>query len=430
MTELSKLDNQFGRRINRTSKQLEKWMRANIGTLVLGDDGLPIVPDFSGTIETHHPNGRVHEQASIRRGKLSGPYRRYFDDGTLEHSCQYRAGEISSDFWPSGQPKHKQMKRGGLIVKEWYYPSGKLQKRYVSDSTGFAVEPVRFWHENGQLAEEVHTKEGDRLGPWLRFFEDGTPRLEAEYGEEETLIVRNAWDDERRQVVKDGDGVHHDDGRDISVSYKLLYESDRVHSRELRGGIAHGVETIWYDGVLWSTQEYVNGKLHGVSTTFYENGRVRSRSIYRNDEEIETEELPRFDDPRPAVRIEIEANEKLYQAWNHPLLDQYPRPMNLEQVQSQLEIPAFLAEVFERNQAGTLKEQYEDLNTFDDSVAYMVMVDERGRRRGSVEGCLRVFRGDRGSVPADDPATDVRSWTHRRACGAMSDHGLDPSHIC
>jgi antitoxin component YwqK of YwqJK toxin-antitoxin module len=82
------------------------------------------------------------------------------------------------------------MTRGKLRVEEWYFPTGQLQKRYVSDKTGYAVEPVRVWHENGQLAEELHTKKGEELGPWLKFFDDGSPRLEAEHRKGRTWSSR------------------------------------------------------------------------------------------------------------------------------------------------------------------------------------------------------------------------------------------------
>jgi antitoxin component YwqK of YwqJK toxin-antitoxin module len=378
MTELAKLDRSLVRQLNRTGKQLEKWARAHIALIALGDDGEPIDPTFSGTIETHHPGGRVFEEATVRRGVLSGPYRRYREDGTLEHSCYYKAGEVSSDYWPSGQPKCRTLKRGGLTVYEWYYPSGDIQKRYVADKSGDAVEPIRFWHENGQLAEEVHVKGGKKLGPWLKFFDDGSPRLEAAHRRGETPVVKNAWDDRRRQVVKDGDGTYFDDGRDIDLCYGLSLNGDWTRSMELRGGVRHGVETTWHQGVLWSTQEFVAGKAHGLCTHFYDNGRVRSKDVYRNGKEVKSEAFPKFDDPRPAVLLEVEANEELYKAQGQPLLDSYPAPLNLEEVQARLEVPAFLEEVFERNKAGKLEEGYDDLNRFDDSIGYRVMVDERG----------------------------------------------------
>ena len=104
---------QEGRATVRIHQQVAREMGPRpIAQVADGDDGKPIDPNFSGTIQTHHPGGQLFEEAVIRRGTLSGPYRRYFEDGTLEHSCYYKAGEISADYWPGGQPRHKKLKRG------------------------------------------------------------------------------------------------------------------------------------------------------------------------------------------------------------------------------------------------------------------------------------------------------------------------------
>ena len=87
----------------------------------------------------------------------------------------------------------------------------------------------------------------------------------------------------------------------------------------------------------------------------------------------------KFDRPMPAVVLSVEANEKLYTAWRHIRVDEYPRVLNLEQVRKLLTVPQFLREVHERNLAGTLKEEYEDCNTFDDGIAYFLTVDDLGK---------------------------------------------------
>jgi antitoxin component YwqK of YwqJK toxin-antitoxin module len=309
---------------------------------------------------------------------LSGPYRRYLDNGILEHACFYQGGQVCADYWPNGQPKHKTMKRGPLEIHEWYYPSGNVQKRFVAGKSGYAVEPVCLWYDNGQLAEEVHIKRGHKFGPWLKFFEDGSPRLQAEHRKRERLVVNNAWDDRRWQVVQKGRGTYFDDGLDIAVSYELIFKSAWTRSRELEHGIPHGVSTTWHNGVLWSRQEFADGKLHGADTIFYNNGRVRLRSIFFYGQAIKTEKFRKFDNPQPAVLLSVEANAELYEAWGEPLLDTYPTPRNLERIQAKLKVPTFLEEVFERNKSGELTEAYEDLNTFDDSIAYFATVNERG----------------------------------------------------
>jgi antitoxin component YwqK of YwqJK toxin-antitoxin module len=378
MTELTRLDRPVVGQLNRACTQIETWVRANIDRIAVGDNGEPIDAALSGEVETLYPNGQAWEQASVRRGRVSGAYRRFSEDGVLVHSCYYQGGKVCADYWPSGQPKHKTIKRGKLKVHEWYYPSGTLQKRLVEDGSGYAVEPVQLWHENGQLTEELHIRQGRKFGPWLKFFADGSPRLEAEHGKQESLVVKNAWDDQGRQVVKNGRGTYTEDPRHIDVSYELFFESGWIRSFTLRGGIPHGESTTWSYGVLWSKRQYANGKLDGECTTYYSNGRPRTRSTYREGREGKTENFPKFDHPMPAVLLKTEANEMLYTPWGEPLLTAYPEPRNLELVQAQLPMPAFLTDVFARNQAGTLREEYENLNTFDDNIAYRLTIDERG----------------------------------------------------
>ena len=378
MKDLEKLSRLADRQIGRCATQLEKWVRSHFSKIALGDSGEPIDPNFSGEIETHFPNGKLFEKAIVRNGKLNGPYQRFKEQGVLEQSCFYKGGQESADYWPNGQARHKVMKQGKLKVYEWYFESGKIQKRYVADKSDNAVEPIQIWHENGQLAEELHTKKGKKLGPWLKFFEDGSPCLQAEHGDKEKLVVTNAWDDQRRQVVKNGRGTYCGDGRNVDTQYKLFSQSDWIKSEELRNGVRHGKSITWHRGVLYSQDQYVNGQLHGEVLVFHDNGRIQTRSSYHQGKEIKTEEFPKFDHPKPVVVIATKANADLYAGWRRPLLDQYPVSLNLEQLQSKMTIPTFLEEVFERNKSGNLKSSYENIDTFNDSIYYQVSVDANG----------------------------------------------------
>jgi hypothetical protein len=67
--------------------------------------------------------------------------------------------------------------------------------------------------------------------------------------------------------------------------------------------------------------------------------------------------------------------------------------LNLEKVQKQLKVPQFLREVHERNLAGTLKEDYEDWNTFDDGIAYFLTVDVSGEATAATANGSGVYSG-------------------------------------
>ena len=93
---------------------------------------------------------------------------------------------------------------------------------------------------------------------------------------------------------------------------------------------------------------------------------------------VQSQSFPKFDRPIPVVVLRVEANEKLYTAWGHVRVDEYPQVLNLDTVQTQLQVPDFLHEVHERNQTGTTRNEYEDCNTFNDGIAYFLTVSATG----------------------------------------------------
>ena len=325
------------------------------------------------------PNGLVSEYLEVKKGKPNGAYREFFDDGTVRKVVFYKSGKVSGDFWPDGQIKRKESRRGSETIIEWFYPSGKLQKRVVMDKSHCSfLEPVRLYHENGRLAEEVGCKGREEYGPWVKFFDDGSPQLEAEHAEGRTLIVKNAWNEHRVQVVKDGAGVFYNEGRSIVWEYDVFSPGTRWQNEtELKNGVPHGKETSYHGGVLWSVGQCENG-LPLEHTVYYDNGRIRCKEKHVGKKWITSKSFPKFDEPVPAVVLNVEANEDLYAAWKHIQVDEYPCVLNLDDVRSELQIPDFLREVHERNLAKALKSDYEDWNRFDDGIAYFLTVNEAG----------------------------------------------------
>lgn len=391
--EFDNLDRAFMNVLLRGNRALEKWIRSHIVELATDEVGNPIDAQFTGVVEIRQANGLVGEYLEVKKGKPSGAYREFFDDGTVRKVVFYKSGKVTGDFWPDGHLKRKEFKGGPHTIIEWYYPGGTLQKRYVKNKEGYAAEPVRLYHENGQLAEEVHTVGGEKRGPWLKFFDDGSPQLQAEYAPGEKLIVRNAWTADRAQIVKDGTGVFHDDGRAIDVYYKLFFESSWQQEEELKDGVRHGKTTTYNDGVLWSVSFYANGVEEGESTTYWDNGRIRSVAKIVGGEVVESQSFPKFDHPVPAVLLSVEANERLYTAWGHVRVDEYPHVLNLDNVQRQLRVPDFLREVHERNLTKTTKSDYEDCNTFNDGIAYFLTVSETGEVTAATANGSGVYSG-------------------------------------
>jgi antitoxin component YwqK of YwqJK toxin-antitoxin module len=388
-----KLDRSFMNFALRCSRALDSWIRDHIAELATDESGAPIDAKFTGTVEIRHPNGQIKESLEVKKGKPHGAYREYFEDGSIRDGVFYKAGKISGDFWPSGQLKRKESKQGKNRLIEWFYPTGAIQKRYVKDKDGNTAEPIRLFHENGQLAEELTTVKDKKRGPWLKFFDDGTPELQAEYVADEKLIVHNAWNEKRKQVVKNGNGIFRDYPAHIDWEYDVFFENGWPRESELKEGIPHGQVTTYNRDVLWSIAHYVRGKQDGESTTYWDNGRIRSVEKYVKGKAGKSKEFPKFDHPMPAVVLTVEADEKLYTAWRHIRVDEYPRVLNLEKIRKQLKVPQFLREVHERNLAGTLQDEYEDCNTFDDGIAYFLTVGVWGEVTAATANGSGVYSG-------------------------------------
>jgi len=389
----ARLEKSFMRFMLRGSRSIDSWIRDHIAELATDELGAPIDNEFTGMVQLHYSNGQIKETLEVKKGKPHGAYREFFDDGSIRDAMYYKAGKVSGDFWPSGQLKRKESKQGKYRVIEWFYPSGAIQKRYVKDKDGYAAEPIRLFHENGQLAEEINTVQGKRRGAWIRFFDDGTPELQAEYGTDETRIVHNAWDQHRKQIVKDGTGMFRDYPNRVDWEYDVFSKNHWLCESEIKEGISHGKVTTYHNGVLWSVAQYTDGKPDGESTTYWDNGRTRSVTKFIKGKPEESKDFPKFDHPIPKVVLVVEADERLYTAWRHIRVDEYPQPLNLDQVQQKLKVPPFLRDVHERNLVGMLKDDYENCNTFNDGIAYVLTVDVSGNVTAATANGSGVYSG-------------------------------------
>jgi antitoxin component YwqK of YwqJK toxin-antitoxin module len=379
MKAFDSLDAEFSKSVKPANKALEKWTRAHVDQIAVGRGGESLSANFTGMVEVRHPNGAVARSLEVKKGKAHGTYREFCEDGSPRKASLFRSGSLAEELWPTGQAKRRITKADGQTVIEWFYPDGTLRKRLVGDKDGHPCEPVQLFHENGQLAELLHMKKDKRRGPWLRFFPDGSPRLQAAFLEDGNLVVHNAWDDDGRQTVVDGAGVFHSDGKRIDAGHSVISQSDYTHTTELKDGVPHGKRTTYHKGVLWSVDHHhPNGIKHGESLLYWNNGRVHHRTLWVNGEKVEEESFPKYDRPVPAVLLELRADERLYTAWRHLPVDEYPAPINEEEVFGSVEIPAFLNEVHARNLSGALKSDCEDASTFDDRIAYFLYLDETG----------------------------------------------------
>jgi hypothetical protein len=118
---------------------------------------------------------------------LHGSDVQYFADGKLEHEREYARGEASGrwrSWWPNGTQR-----------MEATYGAGEPQ-------------PMRWWHENGQLSSEGLARNGIKEGPWTFWHASGVKSAEGVYAGGRRDATWHYWNEngeaQKRDVRVDG----------------------------------------------------------------------------------------------------------------------------------------------------------------------------------------------------------------------------------
>ena len=385
LPELEDLDDRLASALPRCCRALTKWATLRVTELFVDETGAPFDPSFTGSLEGHHADSGVRRFLEVRRGKAHGCYREFGADGSVQVAEIYASGKLIGHHWPGGAIQRLERRDGKHRLIEWFHEDGSLQKRAVVDRADQFMEPVVLFHPDGHRLEELGHVDGRRQGPWRMWFDDGAPRLDAEHRPSGELVVHNAWNHWREPVVKEGAGAC---VLPVSTIDTVLSVHRPVYGgglgpylrwAELHEGVPHGaVIDFRGEGIVSGTSQYVHGVLHGESIGYWDNGRIASRSHWVRGDRLSSDAAPKFVDPVPIVSMEVQADAELYRAWRHHPVDEFPQVLNLPQIQAQIQVPSFLIEVHERNRTGTLRSDYENLDTFCDGIGFLVQVDESG----------------------------------------------------
>jgi len=409
LPEFAYPDDYFQKNEHNLGVPLESWFRSMLSDLVADENGDPVDPKYTGTVLSKGANGKILESLEVKRGKPHGRYQKFFDDGMVCRWVLYQSGQITKEFWPDGKVKSSVTKSRGQVFREWFYPNGQILKWMVHGNGGNVNEPICLFHLNGQLAELLTIQDGSKKGPWLQFFEDGKPRLQADYSSDGNQVIHNAWDKEGIKRVNEGTGIFFDDGRDINWYEAPFLISTYEQELELKNHRLHGQVTTYQNGKIRRIRHFVNGVENGISQEFWDNGRIRKETTVVEGVEGISLSFPRIEQPRPAVLLSVEVSDPLISHWNLRKVDEYPEVLNLKEIQKKWEIPDFLNEVHRRNLSKEIKTKAADWAFFGDSVSYIVTVGENGE----VKDLKRIFAGDYSRLVCSVYDQDLRELRFR-----------------
>ncbi|MCD2422336.1 hypothetical protein LQ567_06145 [Niabella pedocola] len=140
---------------------------------------------------------------------------------------------------------------GGISTKRCadYYRVGKLDPLYLNvtgrfhdyfmngkvylDATakdGSLTGPAKYYYSNGQLKEEGQYKDGIRIGTWRFYYPTGIPQKVYFY-EDGVPLVMEAFTEDNKQVVKNGNGHFKTEFSNRSACIKFKTEGDLINGK-------------------------------------------------------------------------------------------------------------------------------------------------------------------------------------------------------
>ncbi len=160
-----------------------------------------------------------------------------------------------------------------------YYKSGELHMKGKSSNRNLLIEKGNYiyYYKNGFKNEELHYENGQKIGPYFSWYENGAKKTEGEFiknTNDETsnylFKLNQYWDDCSNQHVIDGNGNYIDE--------------DKKFGATSSGSIVNGLkEGIWTGKCNISdsyfTEEYENGVLF-FGTSFLSNKNYHYKTIF------------------------------------------------------------------------------------------------------------------------------------------------------
>lgn len=297
---------------------------------------------YDGRWTFYYENGKKLSEGSFFKDLRDGDWQWYNENGVLEKTGSYQKGlecGVWKNYYESGQPYDSINYQNGRIsgaYASWYENGNIYQKgSYHLDKQNGLWET---YYENGQLWSKGEMKNDARTGNWITYSTDGSPAEEIHY-EGEILTLKNCWDIQGKQTVKDGNGfyaVYHEDGKTLLSGgevkdgkrtglwkscfptgktdeeglyendlYKLLnawdykgrqtvkdgngtyvsyWDNDSVYTTgDIKNGLKEGVWHIYnHEGILLNETAYLNNKSHGKTRGYYHPDQISFEGEFSN----------------------------------------------------------------------------------------------------------------------------------------------------
>lgn len=264
INDFDELDDEYYKLNEQTMKNIENYIRKNPNEFCIDEDGKEIDMSFVGELKTFYSSDKPKEVIPISNGVVSGTYKSYYQNGNPKEIIQYLNGEQSIErieYFENGNKK--------FSISKSDNPKGYLHSHF---------------YENGNLkSTEIYVSKYDRDGKWIQYYSNGQMKSETEFIQKE-FFVQNCWKEDGTQIMKDGTGLYINE---YSIFDGVIDRNEQEYKNYKRDGKQYS----YSNGKLTLYQEMVDGKEHGVTKTYDENGNVKEETIYDNGKEISRKKM-------------------------------------------------------------------------------------------------------------------------------------------
>ena len=118
--------------------------------------GYQIDENFTGQIIKKYKDGQVKSIENFKNGKLNGEFKEFFENGSLFQVGTFKNGEMKNIrvFYENGNLKFEQNLKDRKGRYKGYYPNGQLEEE-GEIFQGEKIGVWRYYNEEGKLSSEV-----------------------------------------------------------------------------------------------------------------------------------------------------------------------------------------------------------------------------------------------------------------------------------
>ena len=253
--DFDELDDKYYNLNEQTMKIIENYIRSNPNEICLDENGNEFNLSFSGELKTYHTDKGVKEVIPLENGTISGIFKSYFENGQLKDEIHYLNGEqtgIKTEYFENGNKKFS------ITISQ--NPKGKLHSHY---------------YENGSLkSTEIYITKDERDGKWIRYYSNGQMQSETEFINKD-FFVQNCWKEDGTQILKDGTGLY--------INENTYWEGfTQRNEQEYFECKRHGKQYTYNNNKLSLYQEMKEGKAHGITKSYDEDGNLEYEVVYED----------------------------------------------------------------------------------------------------------------------------------------------------